>query len=85
VELTYWQISGGYAPGKVKRLFNGDAGKVADAASQAADKLRALVAAFDRADRAYLSQPHPGSAPRFTDYAQLARVGEWAALDDDAS
>ncbi len=85
VELTYWQISGGYAPGKVKRLFNGDAGKVADAAAQAAEKLRALVASFDRADRAYLSQPHPGSAPRFTDYAQLARVAEWAALDDDAA
>jgi ATP-dependent helicase/nuclease subunit B len=83
VELTYWQISGGYAPGKVRRLFNGDAGKVADAASLAAEKLRALVAAFDRPERAYLSQPHPGSAPRFTDYAQLARVGEWAALDED--
>ncbi len=85
VELTYWQISGGYAPGRTHRLFKGDVEKVAGAAAQAAEKLQALVAAFDRPDRAYLSQPHPGSAPRFTDYAQLARVGEWAALDDDVA
>ena len=30
----------------------------------------------------YLSQPHPGHAPRFSDYAQLARVAEWAALEE---
>jgi ATP-dependent helicase/nuclease subunit B len=83
VDLTYWQISGGYAPGRVRQLFRGDAGRVAEAAGMAADKLRGLVAAFDAPGRAYLSQPHPGSAPRFTDYAHLARVPEWASVDDD--
>jgi ATP-dependent helicase/nuclease subunit B len=57
---------------------------VAEAALLASAKLRELVAAFDRPERAYLSQPHPGSAPRFTDYAHLARVAEWAAVDDEA-
>ncbi len=37
-----------------------------------------LVAAFDDPAQPYLSQPHPGRAPRFSDYAQLARVAEWA-------
>jgi ATP-dependent helicase/nuclease subunit B len=83
VELTYWHISGGYQPGKVHALFKRDAEKVADAAGQAAARLQDLVAAFDTPQRAYLSQPHPGSAPRFTDYAHLARVAEWAAVDDD--
>jgi ATP-dependent helicase/nuclease subunit B len=83
VDLTYWQISGNYAPGRVQQLFKGDASKVAEAADNAAAKLGGLVAAFDTPDRAYLSQPHPGSAPRFTDYAHLARVPEWASVDDD--
>jgi ATP-dependent helicase/nuclease subunit B len=84
VDLTYWQVSGGFLPGKVRALFRGDAEKVAEAALLASAKLRELVAAFDRPERAYLSQPHPGSAPRFTDYAHLARVAEWAAVDDEA-
>jgi ATP-dependent helicase/nuclease subunit B len=83
IDLTYWQISGGYKPGQAKQLFRGDAQKVADAAAMAADKLQTLVATFDRPARAYLSQPHPGSAPRFSDYAHVSRVAEWAAVDDE--
>jgi ATP-dependent helicase/nuclease subunit B len=83
VDLTYWQISGGYLPGRVRQLFRGDAARVAEAAALAAEKLCALVAAFDEEGRAYLSQPHPGSAPRFSDHAHLARVAEWAALDEE--
>jgi ATP-dependent helicase/nuclease subunit B len=48
----------------------------------AEESLAGLVADFDRPERAYLSQPSPGAAPRFSDYAQLARVAEWAAADD---
>jgi ATP-dependent helicase/nuclease subunit B len=84
IDLTYWQISGGYRPGNVRQLFRGDAGKVAASAGHAADKLRDLVAAFDVPGQPYLSQPQPGAAPRFSAYAQLARVAEWAALEDDA-
>jgi ATP-dependent helicase/nuclease subunit B len=82
IDLTYWQISGGYRPGSAKQLFGGNADKVADIAALAAEKLHELVAAFDRPERAYLSQPHPGAAPRFSDYAHLARVSEWAAIDE---
>ena len=82
VDLTYWQISGGYEPGACKQLFRGDAGKVEAASLLATEKLAALVADFDRPGRPYLSQPHPGAAPRFSDYARLARVAEWAAVDE---
>jgi ATP-dependent helicase/nuclease subunit B len=82
VDLTYWQISGGFEPGASRQLFRGDAGKVEAASDMAAEKLAALVADFDRPGRPYLSQPHPGAAPRFSDYARLARVAEWSAADD---
>jgi len=81
-ELTYWHISGGYEPGKVITLFKGDAAHTASVTALAASSLQALVAAFDDASQAYLSQPSPGAAPRFSDYAQLARVAEWAAVDE---
>jgi ATP-dependent helicase/nuclease subunit B len=67
----------------VHQLFRGDGQKVAAAASHASAKLRELVAAFDAPERAYLSQPHPGTAPRFSDYAHLSRVPEWAAVEDE--
>jgi ATP-dependent helicase/nuclease subunit B len=81
-DLTYWRISGGFVAGEAKPLFRGDAASIASIIDQAANALRALVATFDRPETAYLSQPHPGAAPRFSDYAVLARVGEWAAADD---
>ena len=82
VDLTYWQISGGASPGRVQQLFRGDGQKVEQAANDAAAKLRLLVADFARPERAYLSQPHPGAMPRFSDYAHLSRVLEWAAVED---
>jgi ATP-dependent helicase/nuclease subunit B len=82
-ELTYWHISGGHTPGEVRPLFKKEPARVEQSASDAAARLRARVAAFDQPGQAYLSQPHPGAAPRFSDYAQLARVAEWAGLSDD--
>ena len=79
-ELAYWRLTGGIPAGEIRALFKNDAlpGRVADTVAQ----LVALIRAFDDEDRAYLSQPHPGATPRFSDYAQLARVAEWAVLDD---
>jgi ATP-dependent helicase/nuclease subunit B len=81
-DLTYWHISGGFHAGEARRLFRGNAAQIADVIQLAETALRGLVAAFDDVGRAYLSQPHPGAAPRFSDYAQLARVAEWAAADE---
>ena len=82
-ELTYWQLSGGFEPGKETKLFKHSPDETASEAAKAERALIALIAAFDDPDRAYLSRPHPGAAPRFSDYTQLARVAEWAALEDD--
>ncbi len=81
-ELTYWHVTGGYLPGEESRLFRGDPAETAAQAGEAERKLCALIAAFDDPNRAYLSQPHPGDAPRFADYTQLARVLEWAAVEE---
>ena len=81
-ELTYWHLTGGYIPGEEVRLFRGAPSETAAQAGEAERKLCALITAFDDPNRAYLSQPHPGDAPRFSDYVQLARVLEWAAVEE---
>jgi ATP-dependent helicase/nuclease subunit B len=81
-ELTYWHISGGYQPGKVLKLFKGDAARTEAVAETASFSLQRLVASFDDPGRAYLSQPSAGAAPRFSDYARLARVAEWAVAEE---
>ncbi len=82
-ELVYWHLSGGHVEGKATSLWSGDADAVAAAAGEAETNLRALIATYEDPDRAYLAQPHPGRAPRFPEYAQLARVAEWIAAGDE--
>jgi ATP-dependent helicase/nuclease subunit B len=82
-ELTYWHISGGAEPGRALLLFRGNADKTAEMADQAGSSLKTLIADFDNPARPYLSQPAPGAAPRFSDYVRLARVAEWAAVEDE--
>jgi ATP-dependent helicase/nuclease subunit B len=83
-ELIYWHLTGGYDPGEVRSLFKGDSEAIAAAVAAARESLGALIDAYDQPDRCYLSQPHPARAPRFSDYAQLARVAEWAAAGEEA-
>jgi ATP-dependent helicase/nuclease subunit B len=82
--LVYWHLTGGYVPAEERNVFRGDAAKIAAAVATAAEKLAALVVAFDDPAKPYLSQPHPGRAPRFSDYTQLARVAEWDLSGGDA-
>ncbi len=77
-ELTYWQVSGGFAPGKQSMLLKSDAAAIAALATEARDRLWDRIVEFDDPNRAYLAQPHPGLRPRFPEYGQLARVAEWA-------
>jgi ATP-dependent helicase/nuclease subunit B len=81
-ELTYWHISGGHDAGRAAPLFRSSEAETQAAIATAREGLLALVAEFDDPGRAYLSQPSPGVAPRFSDYAQLARVAEWAAAEE---
>ena len=81
-ELVYWKLTGGIDPGEEKPLFKGkDADR--DAAIAAADAgLAKLIDDYDQPDRCYLAQPNPSWTPRFSDYAQLERVAEWALAVD---
>jgi ATP-dependent helicase/nuclease subunit B len=81
-ELLYWHLSGGLDPGKSMPLFKKNPADIPDAVLDATERLSDLIDAFDNPDRAYLSRPHPGLAPRFSDYEQLARVAEWSAAGD---
>jgi ATP-dependent helicase/nuclease subunit B len=82
-ELVYWHLTGGFIPADQRTIFRTDPVRIAAAVATARDKLAALIVRFDDPARAYLSQPHPGHAPRFSDYAQLARVAEWDLSGDE--
>ena len=81
-ELVYWHLSGGFDPGASVSLFKGNGVAIATAVAAAAEALGRLIDTFDDPGRPYLSHPHPGRAPRFADYAQLARVAEWSAAGE---
>lgn len=74
-ELAFWRLSGGEPAGEEKPV----AGDAADLAEQARAGLLALIEAFDDPATPYRALPRPDRAPRFSDYAQLARIQEWSA------
>lgn len=77
--LGYWVMSGGREAGGVKMLEDG----VGDLLQDTEEALQNLVRVFDDGDVPYLSLPRSDKLPRFNDYLHLARVQEWAALDDE--
>ncbi len=83
-ELVYWHLTGGFVPGEERSILRADAARIAASVATSREKLAELVTAFDDPGRAYLSQPHPGRVPRFSDYAQLARVAEWDLSGEEA-
>lgn len=81
-ELAYWHLTGGIIPGEV-RPVGGTPERVAELTQTVRARLAGLIRRFDQPGQPYLSQPNPGAAPRFTDYAQLARVAEWSAAGEE--
>lgn len=82
-ELAYWRLTGGMPAGEVKALFKKETDAIPRRVAETTAQLVGLIRDFDDEARPYLSQPHPGATPRFSDYAQLARVAEWAVLTDE--
>ena len=83
-ELVYWHLTGGFQPGHAHALLKSDPEKLAALVAEVREKLPVLVRRFDDPTTPYLSQPVPGRAPRWSDYAQLARVAEWSSAEDEA-
>lgn len=73
--LEYWRVSGGDPSGEVAK-FRHDA---SEAATKALAGLVELVTRFDDPSTPYPARPRPEWAPRYSDYAHLARLQEWAA------
>ena len=81
-ELTYWKLSGGHEPGRAETPLKTPAETAALIADTPGHVLR-LLEGFDDPAHPYPHCPHPGRAPRWADYAQLARAGELAAAEDE--
>jgi ATP-dependent helicase/nuclease subunit B len=77
--LEVWRLGGGSEPGEIVPV-RGDA---AEHARVALAGLARLVATYDDQATPYESVPRPGVAPRFSDYAHLARVKEWSVAGND--
>ncbi|WP_225768068.1 double-strand break repair protein AddB [Inquilinus sp. Marseille-Q2685] len=75
--LEHWRLSGAATAGEIKPVKPAE-GDLAALADQALGGLMGLIARFDLPETPYLSQPR-GLAPRFSDYAHLARDKEWSA------
>lgn len=75
VELSYWKLSGGDPPGSIQTDGKLDADALAEAV---AEKLTALVQAYELETTPYPAVPRAELAPRFNDYAHLARIKEWS-------
>ncbi len=81
-ELAYWKFAGASEPGKVVAPFKTTA-DITQAAADAVEALCRRIIAFDDPETPYLAHPHPEFRPRFSDFAQLARVAEWGRSDDE--
>jgi ATP-dependent helicase/nuclease subunit B len=78
-ELAFWKLGGRDEAGKVHEIPPEELRtRIADALAG----LRRLIARFDDPDTPYLSVPRPERAPRYGDYAHLARVKERLAEED---
>ncbi len=78
-ELLFWRLKGG-AEGGEEMAAGDDPARLAE---EAAEGLRALVAAFDDERTPYEARPHPEMAPRYSNYLHLARVREWATAGEN--
>lgn len=81
-QLRYWRLTGGEPPGEDVGL-DGTVGDPAVLAAEALAGVRELIARFDDPATPYHARPWPDYALRYNDYAHLARLKEWSAVEDD--
>jgi ATP-dependent helicase/nuclease subunit B len=72
--LEFWRLSGGEPPGAIAPV-KGDTQALIESARAGLER---LIARFDDPATPYPSVPRPLRAPRFSDYAHLARIKEWS-------
>ena len=77
--LAYWKLSGAETSGEITAI-GGDAGALA---GESAAGLQVLIERFDDPATPYHPVPCPALAPRWNDYAHLARHKEWSVPGGD--
>lgn len=80
-EISYWKLGGGRSDDSNKEKPITE--NIAVLAAEAEDGLKKLIAAFADPATAYQAVPKPLRAPRYDDYAHLARLAEWGRSDED--
>ncbi len=80
--LEFWRLSGGDPPGEIRPLAR-TAAQLRMLIDAALPGLRSLIAKYDDPATPYAAVPRREFAPRYNDYAHLARVKEWAAPGDE--
>jgi len=81
--VAYWRLSGGDPAGEIRPPYKDEAElrRIIDGALAG---LRDLVTRFDDPATPYLAVPWPDRAPRYSDYAHLARIKEWSVAGEGA-
>lgn len=82
-DLAYWRLTGGQPAGEISHIYKGKPDTIQSEVADAYARLEDLIRRYDDPAQPYLSEPHPDAKPRFSDYAQLARVAEWSAPEDE--
>jgi ATP-dependent helicase/nuclease subunit B len=73
-ELSHWQLKGANSDEKTQDVK----GDLKAHINQARERLEKLIAEFAKPDTTYRAVPRPRFAPRYDDYAHLARLAEWS-------
>lgn len=76
-ELSFWRLYGLKEGPTISKI-----NAIDEAIARAQAGLTNLIATFDDPATPYEARPHPGYAPRYSDYEHLARVKEWASGED---
>lgn len=86
VHLAYWVATGKRAaPFEVRPFEDAPDHPLSDLIEKSREGLMTLIRTFDDPTTPYYSVPRLDRAPRFNDYEHLARIKEWAALDEPDS
>lgn len=82
IGLEFWQLKGRDPVAIVSRVGGKDA-DINELIDDAEAGLRRLIEAFDDPETGYLCRPSPANAPKYDDYAHLARVAEWSSAEGE--
>lgn len=82
-ELIYWHLTGGRFAGEECNALGRSTASAQEVAEAALEGLYRRILHFDDPQTPYPAIPRPAQAPRFNDYAHLARHKEWSTLAGD--